>query len=467
MKSTRNILDVAGRVPYSTGSPDVDSGRSFFKNLPRSIQDRSDSPEVLLSHFRDQICPMLSITGSQENMWKSLVLPLVHNSQSLCLAISALTALHISTNNTSSIQLHAHGAGLLLQSFRSLQSELNRTERMIGTLATIILLASWTGWSEGLHHAKTHMNGASALLSQIGSRYMQQTWRFSSNEKCALMFLVSTFVHIAALSSLVHAAIAKGNIRFLTDSMVADGMGGFQMRHGFLGTTHPLISLDPWLDCLSTSIYLMKQAALVCHDVVSGTSTSSAICQRATRLKQEIEGWTPTIRRPRSRAQLFTADEEYMLHTAEAYRYATLLYLHQAVPEMLSASSQQLATTAIAHLCSCPPSATITFAQTYPLFVAGCEVTSKEDRQWVKERWTTKMMCMRVPNISKCWEITQEVWKRRDAYKQMRRESSVSHQRCAASQCPVEAEDMDVEFTVKGSLHWAQIMKERDWEVSF
>ena len=172
----------------------------------------------------------------------------------------------------------------------------------------------------------------------------------------------------------------------------------------------------------------MQQAARVCHEVVSETSPPSAVYQRATRLRQEIEGWTPTIRHPRSRTQLFTADEEYMLHTAEAYRYATLLYLHQAVPEMLSTTSQQLAKEVIRHLCSCPPSSTITFAQTYPLFVAGCEATSKEDRQWVKERWTIKMAQMIVPNIPKCWEITQEVWKRRDAYGQLRRESSVNYQ---------------------------------------
>jgi Fungal specific transcription factor domain len=181
----------------------------------------------------------------------------------------------------------------------------------------------------------------------------------------------------------------------------------------------------------------------------------------------EIESWIPTIRRPRNMTQRLTMDQEYMLHTAEAYRYATVLYLHQAVPGMLSPGNQQLAKAVIRHLRSCSPSSTITFAQTYPLFVAGSEVTSKEDRQWVKKRWETKMVHMRVPNISKCWEITQEVWKRRDAYEQLRRESSVNDQCYPEFQCPVEAEDMDVKFTVKGSLHWAQVMREWDWEVSF
>jgi hypothetical protein len=397
-------------------------------------------------------------------MWKSLVLPLVHKSQSLCLAISALTAFYISTDNRSGTQLQAHGTSLLLQSLRSLQSDLGRKERITATLATIILLASWTSRSEGLRHAETHINGASAVLYQIASSYMQQQWTLSPKEKCALIFLISTFVHISALSSLVHAAIAIGDNRFLTYSMTS-GMESFRRHHGIL--LHPLSSLDPWLGCLSISIYLMKRAAHVCHEAISGTCSSSAICQKATCLKQEIEGWTPTIDRPRSRTQLFTADEDYMLHTAEAYRYATLLYLHQAVPEMLSTTSQHLAKEAIRHLCSCPPSSTIAFAQTYPLFVAGCEATSKEDRQWVKERWTIKMAQMRVRNISKCWEITQEVWKRRDAYGQLRGGSNVNYQRFSDFQSPSDTEKMDPQFSVKGSLHWAQIMREWNWEVSF
>ena len=137
------------------------------------------------------------------------------------------------------------------------------------------------------------------------------------------------------------------------------------------------------------------------------------------------------------------------------------------MPETFSASSQQFAMATIRYISSCPPSSTINFAQTYPLFVAGCEATSKDERQWVKERWTAKMVHMRVPNISKCWEITQEVWKRRDAYRQMRSAASVNYHHNSAFQSLGEDENMDPEFTVKGSLHWAQIMREWDCEVSF
>jgi hypothetical protein len=63
---------------------------------------------------------------------------------------------------------------------------------------------------------------------------------------------------------------------------------------------------------------------------------------------------------------------------------------------------------------------------------------------------------MRVTNVSKCWEITQEVWKRRDAYRQQRMQGVAD-----------TVDNKDPEFSVKGRLHWAAVMKDWDCEVSF
>ena len=222
---------------------------------------------------------MLSIEGGQNNIWTRLVLPLVHHSQSLCLAISALTALHISPDNRSDVQLHKRGLNLLLESLGTLRRELNCRKHEVATLATIILLASWTGWSEGLRHAKTHMNGASAVLSQIASQYLKQAWRFSPTEKCSMIFLTSTFFHISALSSLVRAAMGKGDFKVVAHSTVA-GIEDYQIRLEILWASQSSSSLDPWLDCLSISIYLMQRAAHLCHEVITATSTSSTLLSR-------------------------------------------------------------------------------------------------------------------------------------------------------------------------------------------
>jgi Fungal specific transcription factor domain len=105
-----------------------------------------------------------------------------------------------------------------------------------------------------------------------------------------------------------------------------------------------------------------------------------------------------------------------------------MLCFHQAVPGMFSASSQQLAKGTIRHLALCPPSSSFGGHQIYPLTVAGCEADSQEEWQWVTGSWAARMARMRLPNVSNGWKITQEVWKRRNAYWQQKTEDYLLQQ---------------------------------------
>ncbi|KAF8846689.1 hypothetical protein BDZ45DRAFT_637914, partial [Acephala macrosclerotiorum] len=421
---------------------------AYFTTLPGSIQDLPDSPEVLLWRFREQICPMLSATNSQNNnMWQTLVLPLVHNSQSLCLAISAITALHISTGR-SDVQLHARGMNLMLQSLRVLRSELGGKTRKIATLATVLILAFWTSWNEGLHLGRKHVKGALVVLWELWSQSVKITSGSPPIDPISLAFLATTGFYMDARSSVVHATMAKDDykmIRKIIPEMptpVETYLGKFE---GNLSS----IPLDPWMFCAGRVFRFMKRAADLCYEVRMANSASSTNIAEAVALAREIVAWTPNalVSFPSSsRLHVSGLDERYMMYTAEGYRYATLLYLRQAVPEMPSISIQQLARDTIRHLSSCPPSSTIALAQVYPLFVAGCEASSNEERQWVKERWTAMIARMRVTNVHKCWEITQEVWKRRDAHRQQRSGNSANHLQ-PMFQCLGDTENIDPEFT--------------------
>ncbi|KAG9801886.1 hypothetical protein KCU77_g23973, partial [Aureobasidium melanogenum] len=53
----------------------------------------------------------------------------------------------------------------------------------------------------------------------------------------------------------------------------------------------------------------------------------------------------------------------------------------------------------------------------YPLFMAGCEADVEEDRQWIKSRWAAMSQRMRIGIIDKCVDVMEEVWRRRDEYK--------------------------------------------------
>jgi hypothetical protein len=122
-------------------------------------------------------------------------------------------------------------------------------------------------------------------------------------------------------------------------------------------------------------------------------------------------------------------------------------------------SNQYLARATVNQLSHSPPSCSVTHTQIYPLFVAGCEASTKQEREWIKERWAAMAARMRVTNVSNCWKITQEVWGRRDAYRQLRSEN--------AQGVADNIDDVDPEFSVKGRLHWAAVMKDWNCEVSF
>ena len=107
---------------------------------------------------------------------------------------------------------------------------------------------------------------------------------------------------------------------------------------------------------------------------------------------------------------------QHTLQTAEAYRLATLLHLHQSVPELPSRSAADLAQNVLQSLATVPPSSRTVIVQIYPLMVAGCEATTTEDRDWVRERWGAMDTRMRIGVIEKSLTVTEEVWRRRDAY---------------------------------------------------
>ncbi len=160
-------------------------------------------------------------------------------------------------------------------------------------------------------------------------------------------------------------------------------------------------------------------------------------------------------------------DRECLVPIAEAYRHATILYLCQVVPEILATSTEKLASTIFARLSSVPPSSKVSFVQIYPLFVAGCEACNEEERQWVEERWAGMMARMKVKNVDKCWEITQEVWRRRDAHRKWKNRNGVRLPQPSVDLSREAVEGLDPEFSVRGRLHWACVMKDWQWEVSF
>jgi hypothetical protein len=310
-------------------------------------------------------------------------------------------------------------------------------------------------WNDGFGRGKTHLKGAFAILQETGSQRQYITRKSSSADTYSLLFLVSNLLHLDALSDLVQSTISEENHRTRPKFTIL--MEGFPPSR----VTDPfIVLLGPWVSGSLIPAGLIYDTADLCYEVRMATITTLDITTKAEALKREVERYSHDTSYLSTISVHFSAlDKQFVVHTAEAYRYATLLFLHRVMPDIFGmTSSQYLARATVSHLSRAPPSS-ITFAQIYPLFVAGCEASTKQEREWVKERWAAMAARMRVTNVSNCWKITQEVWGRRDAYQQLRSEN--------AQGVADNIDGMDPEFSVKGRLHWAAVMKDWGCEVSF
>jgi hypothetical protein len=230
--------------------------------------------------------------------------------------------------------------------------------------------------------------------------------------------------------------------------------------------------LDSLMECATALFPLIGQVADLCSMVRTTPTNSVTIINQATVLQIQVQNWIPQVGLDHDMQG--ASDSQHVKHiiqTAKAHQYATLLYLHQAVPEIPSLSSTVLAKTTLKCLATVPPPSEAIIIQIYPLLVAGCEAEEEEDRQWVRERWKVMAARMWVGNVDRWWEITQEVWKRRDAAKASRKAElsahSDQHRLPDIDQTGQIVEEMYPELTVRGRLHWVGVMKDLGLEVSF
>jgi hypothetical protein len=436
-------------APEPTGRGQEISLRAGLPNPYREIRIDPREPETLMMRFLEQTCSILSISeGRDENPWRSLLFPLARDSPALYHAIAAMAAFHISRERPS---FRFDGLQHQQLSMRSLVTKLQRLDDLHTetTLATMLVLAFTEKWDQHISTGSRHLRAADILFRRV------VWWNIDGKplgvNTALLTFLYNTWYYLDILARLVTMGPPPG-VRF-------------PIRQ----------KLDSFMGCATTLFPLIGQVADLCYKVRRTPTNSASIISQATFLQDKIQNWSPGDR-SYSDIQDDSNNGQHILHTiqtAKAHRYATLLYLHQAVPEIPSPSSEVLAKTILKFLATVPPPSQAIIVQIYPLFVAGCEVEQEEDRQWVRERWAFMAARMWVGNVDRCWEITQEVWSRRNAANACRKAKlgaqSDQYQLLNTQQTEnsMEMEKMDPELTIRGKLHWAGVMRDWEWEVSF
>lgn len=381
-------------------------------------------------------------------------------------------------------------------------------------LATTLVLAFSESWDQHISTGIEHLRGAKILVNQALIKHGKRS--LVGDDLARLKFLCNTWVYMDVIARLTS----------VEEDESTDFENVLAPLYGPFGSTNT--EIDPLMGCASTLFPLIGRAANLCRKVRNVDSNSIAIISQANELKEAIEQWAPgtVFERPEDP----TSDIQHALQTAEAYRYATLLYLHQAVPEIPSLTCAQLAKKVLVFLATVPLGSRLVIVQIYPLLAAGCEAFEKEDRQWVEERWQSMASRMWIGNIDRCWEVMTEVWSRRDSALKAR-EAMNQRQRPGMGQAMIHSErskrkfeeelayddmfsfsdmlnstgggpmikksrigggmvmempmgsvmgretgkrrsvaesiteEIDLELTVRGRLHWVGVMKDWGWEV--
>ncbi|KAI5957496.1 hypothetical protein KGF57_003190 [Candida theae] len=250
--------------------------------------------------------------------------------------------------------------------------------------------------------------------------------------------------------------------------------------------------IDPLLGCGQSLFCIIgKVAALVSKIRRKKASenwkkrNSLTIISQASELRHLLLDWKSTVN-----ANMIKNEEENgskswdlssCIATAESYRYAALLFLHQAVPEIPSLSSHELAEKIFILLASIPKSSNTSVVHIFPLLVASCEAEIGEEREWCKSRWKVLMDRMWIGNVDRALEVVEEVWKRKDELAMSSRSQKSEDTAGTTSQSsrhnPLDGlmSVVNNEYAnfmnssessgIESKFHWSSIMKEWGWEV--
>lgn len=458
--------------------PGVEAFNFDTSTIPGSPSLAPESPEMLVLRFDKLTCGILSVKdGALENPWRTLIWPLAKDTPALRYAIFALAAFHAGKQNPS---LRVQGVRHMRQSMTCLARQIQNM-RADAALATSLALAFADTWDQHTRTCIQHLRGAKAFMCQVIAAGMHKN--ISDDELDRIRFLYNTWSYmdvLARLTSLDECGPQNWNSSI------------FELPSD---TVH---DIDPLMGCATTLYPLMSRVAELIQHVRKTPSNTVSVVAQAMELKSLVEQWEP----PRwfEPPDDPHSEVQHSIQVAHAYQWATLLYLHQAVPEIPSEPADELAKRVLILLATVPWTSRTTIIQMFPLIAAGAEVDTDDDRKWVLDRWTTIQSRLMLGGVDRCLEVLKEVWKRRDATKtkgahqmsgfqdpdsiSLRDKAKLSSSlpngfskgpnRATVGQSAsrptrrgsalASLENIEFERTVRGKLHWVNVMADWGWE---
>lgn len=251
--------------------------------------------------------------------------------------------------------------------------------------------------------------------------------------------------------------------------------------------------VDPLLGCAQSLFLIMGRVANLISKIRRSKEKEKRPSRNglvnislASELKQQLTDWKANISPQMAEMhnggpyEETTWDIYSCIATAEAYRYATLLYLHQAVPEIPLLSSHQLAEKIFVLMASIPTNSNLHIIHIYPLLVGSCDAEPGEEREWCESRWALLSERLWIGNIDRALEVVKEVWRRKDEHARKARRDcddkslgqkensdlkNVSIQ-ISGLMAAINTENIgDDQRGITSKLHWSSVMREWGWEV--
>jgi len=416
--------------PSSSSPGSSDGSGGFFPGenpymMLKEPQFGNSSPEMMTLRFDRKTCGILSVKdGPTENPWRTLIWPMARDSPALYHAIASMTSFHESTNQP---QMRVQGLEHMRASIHTLANGI-ASMSLETAIATTLTLAFSESWDQHISTGIDHIKGARVLVNQALTKHRQSAYR--GDQLSRLKFLCNTWVYQDVIARLTSADNDDSN----------DFDSVYDMLPDFSGAE---VEVDPLMGCAQTLFPIIGRVANLVRQCRSCESNTPAMISHAVTLKTLLEGWAPPIILEEPEDP--TSQSEENQQTAEAYRWATLLYLHQAVPEIPSPSSAELARKVLVYLATVPLSSRTVIVQIYPLTAAGCEASDEATRKFVRERWESMAARMKIGVIDRCFEVTKEVWSRRDEYEAKRNSPTT-----AASTLPLNTLKRSLDFDEEG-----------------
>lgn len=495
------VMRLPSPTPSSSSSSSSDSA-NFNRDLGILLMEpqfSQGSPEKLALGFDRNTCGILSVKdGPTENPWRTLIWPLARDSPALYHAIASMTSFHHSKHQPA---MRIQGIDHMRTSIHALASGIENM-RFDAAIATTLVLAFSESWDQHTSTGINHIKGAKILVNRALTQHKQSA--LSGEELCRLKFLCNSWIYMDVIARLTSVDEDESN----DFDAVAEMLGGtFQSDQ----------QLDPLMGCAGSLFPIIGRVANLVRKVRRTENNGPSVISLAMELKTQLEDWAPPAIIEDPEDETTTIHDS--LQTAEAYRNATLLYLHQAVPEIPSLSSAVLAEKVLCSLALVDLRSRAVIVQIYPLTAAGCEAADDETRNWVRDRWSAMAARMQIGIIDRAAEVVKEVWDRRDEYAaerlksgrsrhgssssttsatlkrhfkseeavaedpfdwmdlgskktvlsgpgcfEMLRATTMKAERCNGRKRG-EVELLEPEFTVKGRLHWLGVMKDWSWEV--